>query len=353
MTTPHGSSGSGDGKVQPDDLVERLIRLADSDPEIPSGGAARVKEAVRPEWRAGVRARALRRRSLWAGGLAAAAILTLAVWLGRPGQREMTAPTVPPATVVVVVGDLEVTPPAGLPMRLSRSDSGRELVTGTWLATDSGGGTSLRLVGGQSLRLDSSTRACLVSDLGVELAQGGIYVASDGVGGGAVEVRTAHGVVRETGTQFEVRQSGPGLTVRVREGAVALQTGDRQLSVSDGMELAVAADGTYQVEPVAPSDPRWDWVQRIAPPFEIEGQTAAAFLVWVAKETGLRVVFSDRAARERADTTELHGTIKGLRPDQAAEVVLPGCGLSSRVSNGVLTVEGGGRGLGAPRGSKK
>ena len=34
-----------------DDMVERLLQLADDGPEIPAGGADSVKQAARPLWR--------------------------------------------------------------------------------------------------------------------------------------------------------------------------------------------------------------------------------------------------------------------------------------------------------------
>ena len=71
----------------------------------------------------------------------------------------------------------------------------------------------------------------------------------------------------------------------------------------------------------------------------MEGHTLESFLGWVTRETGLEATFVDAAVAESAPDVVLHGSIEGLRPDQALEAVLPTCGLQHRVSGGNLMIE--------------
>lgn len=354
MTTQeHGGpveAGGGFESPKPDDLVERLIRLADSGPELPEDGAERVRASVRPAWLAVVRARVRRRRLLWGGGgLAAAATVVVALWLGplHEHRHEETAARV--ATLSAVVGELEVLAAGSPPLRLGAAEVGRELVGGSSLVTVMHGRAALTLRGGVSLRLDNNTSIRLVSADIVDLDRGGIYVDSGASSAAGVEVRTNMGVMRDLGTQFEVRRGGQTLTIRVREGMVSLTRGQDQLEIRSGSQATVVADGAPTLQGVTAFGPEWAWAQAIAPPFAIEGRTATDFLAWVGRETGREVRFADPDVEDFAGRTTLHGSLAGLGPGDAVDLVLPGCGLEARNVDGALVVrqlrgEGGGLG---------
>jgi hypothetical protein len=70
----------------------------------------------------------------------------------------------------------------------------------------------------------------------------------------------------------------------------------------------------------------------------LEGETLSDFLVWVSHETGLQVRFGDPQAGKKLDSIVLHGSIEGVRPDQAPAVVLPTCGLTSHLEGNVLVI---------------
>lgn len=321
-----------------DDLVERLVRLADSGPEIPADGADRVKAAIRPAWQAEVRARS-RRHLLWAGaGLAAAASLVLALTMLLQEHRPGPQTPVLVASLVAVSGEIEVLPTDGSLERIGPADIGRHLLSGCWLRTGADSRAALELGGGQSLRLDTDSRVLLVSAREVDLDRGAVYVDSGGNGGPGLQVKTSMGVARDIGTQFEVRRAGDTLTVRVREGLVALTHDSQEVQVSPGTSVEVAGDGSLQSGATLSHGPEWAWAQQVAPPFEIEGRSVIAFLDWVSRETGLWVSFTSPEVEALAASTVLHGTIDGLAPADAPEVVLPGCGLEVSVSAGTLTV---------------
>lgn len=166
-----------------------------------------------------------------------------------------------------------------------------------------------------------------------------MYVDSRSGAGGAIEVRTPLGTARDVGTQFEVRHADDGLLVRVREGSVSVSRRAESFEVGEGTTVTVLPDGSTRRGTTRPDGPEWQWAAEAAPPLAIEGQSAATFLRWVTRETGLGLRFADDQVERFAETTVLHGTIEGLSPARAAGVVLPSCGLDHRVIDGTLVVE--------------
>jgi len=62
------------------------------------------------------------------------------------------------------------------------------------------------------------------------------------------------------------------------------------------------------------------------------------FLDWISAETGLWVRFTDSHAERLAASALLHGTLKGLTPAQAPQLVLPSCGLNVTKEPGTLVI---------------
>ncbi len=321
-------------------LVEDLIRMADAGPDLPEGGYDRIKEAVRPLWQAEVRLRSRqRRKGMIMGGLAAAAGIILVVAV-MSHLRQGAPPVVTPmASLEGVIGQLEISPADGIPLRVGSDQRGMDMSPGTLLQAGPGVRAALRLAGGQSLRLDSSTRLHLVSAGVLRLESGAVYIDSEGREGAGVEVVTAFGTARDIGTQFEVRHEGSRLLIRVREGVVAVENDAGNFELNSGAEASLAVDGSYSTRSISSFDPVWLWIQEVAPVVEIEGRSVTATLGWVSRETGLEVVFSDPELEAFADITILHGSAEGLTPAEVPALVLPGCGLEAVRQPGVLTIQ--------------
>jgi len=319
-------------------MVERLLNAAGPGPTIPEGGADRTKAAIRNSWESEVASRARQRRRLWAGGLAAAAaIIIAAVYL--PGLRRVTpGPTQRGIIVAQLDGPAEMVPPGSRARTLNTVDIGTEIPRGSLVRTRSGGRVALRLTEGRSLRLDVSTEVRLDSEASISLDSVAFYVVSSDEGGSGIEVRTAIGTARDIGTQFEVRLARDTMDVRVREGMVSLARGDEEYRITEGIALSVGADGGVSTASITPYDPAWAWTQEIAPLFEIEGRSVLAFLDWVSVETGFTIRFTDREVELLAATTILHGSVEGLSPAQAPEVILPSCRLAVTEESGTLLV---------------
>lgn len=312
--------------------MRRLLESAGPRADIPPDDLAQIKRAFRAEWQEHVRQRQARRFPAWNERrvLALAATLLLAAlgigwWLWSSGSAPATVP----------VARVESAVPG------SRLQVGEEIPPGTAIET-AAGPAALRLAGATSLRLDAGTRARLVSASLIDLERGAVYLDSGGEGSGAVAVQTPLGIVREIGTQFEVRllAETAALRVRVREGEVRVERGDASYPAVAGVELTLRADGRVTRQEVAGHGSPWNWVLQAAPPLEIEGKTLQEVLDQVARETGWTIRYADESLAASAGSIAVHGTIGHLRPDQALDVVLPGAGLRYEMVEGVVVISG-------------
>jgi len=281
-----------------------------------------------------------RRAAIWgSAGLTAAAGLIIAI-LATTGRPPVPPPEPDTAgRIAALRGSLELVPPAGTPATSATPSVGLAVAVGTRLRTGPETFIALELADGASLRLDRDTSASLDSPRAVLLDAGAAYVDSRSGTGGAIEVRTPLGTASDVGTQFEVRHEEDGLLVRVREGSVSVSRRDESFEVSEGTTMTVLPDGSTSRGTTRRDGPEWQWAAEAAPALEIEGQSAVVFLRWVSRETGLGLTFASDAVERFAAATTLHGTIEGLSPAHAAEVVLPSCGLGHRVVDGTLVVE--------------
>ncbi|HEV8241930.1 MAG TPA: FecR domain-containing protein [Thermoanaerobaculia bacterium] len=317
------------------DPVARLVRFAGARPPVPEERAARVEMRVREAWQAGVVARRRFRWMSWGAGLAAAAGLAVAFGLlWRHASQPPPSPVLV-ATVERVSGSVTTAGAAGDRMPLL---PGAQVFAGTPIETGADGRLALRLAAAAgatspSLRVDVGSSARFLAASELRLDAGALYV--DSQGGAPVHVHTPWAEVTERGTQFEVRVGAGGVRVRVREGAVELAgrqhaDGTGAWRATAGAELLLAADGRLSRATVPVHGAAWDWVQEIAPSFQLEGSTLGEFLGWVGRETGWRVAWADPARAAAGAGTTLHGSIEGLPPEQALAAVLPTCGLADR-----------------------
>ena len=322
----------------PDDPLARLLRLVGTRDPVPGDTLERVRLAAHTEWRRFVSRRArhaLYLRSLAAVGVAAALVTALLWWL-RPAPG--------PAPVVAVLQRTEG--PVWLRQRSAPEDvaaastSGGAITAGTWIETGETGRAALRLYGGASLRFDVSTRARLDSAGTLVLSRGAVYVDT-GVrhSRSLLEVKTAFGVVRDIGTQFELRQSERALRLRVREGRVDLDWAGAVHAAGAGEELRLADGRPFERGAFPVQGQAWSWTQAIAPAFAIEGRPLRAFLEWYARETRYLVDTSKVPPTVLGEAMLIHGTVEGLTPDEALRAVLPTCGLSPRLVGQTLIVE--------------
>lgn len=340
MKDPTGGEKPMEPELEAEDFeMRRLIRGAGARPAPPAERLDRIRSAARDEWR-----RATARPASPAHALgrllpvAVAAVLLIVVALVLRSSRD-GAPVPPPASPKVAT--VELVRGGGTALAV-----GTELAAGAELETGSGAAEAriaLRLAGGGSLRLDAGSRARLVSGREIELQRGALYFDSDGAAAGAppVEVVTPLGRVREIGTRFEVRLdsgAGSGLDVSVRDGRVVLAEDSTEHEIARGEALRLAADGTTERRSIDPRGRAWDWTLDLAAAPAIEGRSLAEFLAWLERETGWEIRFEDAGLAESAAGIGLHGSVAGLAPLEAAEVVLAGAGLELRLEERTLRI---------------
>lgn len=334
-----------------EDVVGRLLHLAGPRPAAAENVFQQVREVAHAAWRAKVHAHAARRRARRRayGQLAIAATLVLALgasfllWQksgGGVGRQE------PVAMVAALHGEAWLLPAgqeaAGEPLRL-----GGAISAGAKLATGPEGRLALHLASGGTARLDRGSRLVLttattVTTTVLALERGAVYLDS-GDGPGKLEVRTPLGVARDVGTQFEMRLLDDGLHLQVREGAVELEHRGTTHAAPAGTALTLSADGSLERHAAASHGEGWDWILDVSPGFELEGRTVAELLGWVVRETGWQLTWADDGARQKAALSVAHGSIAGLAPGEALDVVLPGSGLTHRIEDGRLVVASAGR----------
>jgi len=327
---------SDDAKLDPTerDAVARLVRLAGKRPGASPAATARARAAARAAWSRTVRRDTRRRAWLLAAGLAAAACLALLL-IGRPGPDERRAvPAAAPAIATV-----EIASGTGRCGSVALA-AGQPLTAAAEVLTGDDGRAAIRLDTGQVLALDHATAVRIEARGVLTLARGAIYVSRHGTGP-ALSVRTPLGTIRELGTRFEARLSGPALRLRLREGRVALDAANAEHQVSAGEELVVGEDGSTRRAPVEPWSDEWNWTATVTPLLELDGRRVLEFLEWIARERGLELVLEDAAARRIAAQTVLSGGGSRLTLEHALEAVLPACGLTHRVERERLVVRAG------------
>jgi ferric-dicitrate binding protein FerR (iron transport regulator) len=317
-------------------MTARLLRLAGMRAGVPLDREDRVRRAVLDECRTVARARVVgRRTAIVAVVLSVAAAALVAVRFGVP--RVGTPPVSP------IVGTVERVEGSGghlsaqsgsIPRtRIGLADTvrvGDQIETG---ATDRVG---LRLSERVSLRLDQGSRARLLSASKIELSAGAVYVDS-GTESPDLEVHTSFGIVKDIGTQFELRLGASSLRVRVRSGVVEVRRGNQVSSARPGTELTLGAGGASS-SAVVPYGPEWAWAARLGPPFEIEGRPLGAFLEHLCREQGWTLAYTDAKLEREASGIILHGSTEGQQPSDALAIVLATTGLTHRFKDGELLV---------------
>jgi ferric-dicitrate binding protein FerR (iron transport regulator) len=326
--------------VTDDELTAHLLQTAGMRPGVPVDRERRVKAAFLREVRAASRGRAVRRRVGAAAVLVLMAAAAVATRLGRP--REAVPP---PSAVVATVDRVEGSVGGSLEGKSVWRDHsgarvalapGDSLRTGDRIGSGASGRIGLRLASGVSLRFDRDSHARLESPDRLVLAAGAVYVDS-GPASVPLAVVTSFGVVKDIGTQFEVRVEPVAVRVRVRSGAVEVHRGRDVAAARPGVELTVTAEAVTTRQVLSYGE-EWAWADRLGPAVDSDGRTLAEFLAHVCREQGWTLVYADRGLALDAQGIVLRGSTKDLQPVDAVAVVVATAGLSCRLTDGTLEV---------------
>jgi ferric-dicitrate binding protein FerR (iron transport regulator) len=119
-----------------------------------------------------------------------------------------------------------------------------------------------------------------------------------------------------------VRKQGDAMVISIREGRVRVTSPTTSNTAEAGQVLRLTNNGELTRSSLAASDPHWQWAMQAAPYFDIDNQSLATFLQWIARETGRHVVYSTPQAEAAAEAVKLRGSIAGLDADVALTTVL-------------------------------
>jgi FecR protein len=322
----------------PDDegLIERVLEAGLRRQPLDARAYARIRAAVTTEWRATIRPRPRWKTRRWVGIAAGLAATALMVAIGF----RFLAATAVLGVATRVEGDGLVSRSTLLPER--RIGVGEVLHVGDMLMAR--GSVLVELKGGGTLRIANGTRFEAISADGVALHEGEIYVDLPPAlpRASIFNVRTALGLVEHVGTQFDVATVNQDVRIRVREGSVRLRRGAETKTATSGTELIVAKAGPTTQRTISTHGPQWSWIEALEPDYDIEDRKLLDFLLWTARETGRRLSFGDDRARDVAERTHLHGSIHGMPPATALEMVLTTTSLQYKFEEDLIRVSSGG-----------
>ena len=313
--------------------VERLVRVAGRRATPDPAARERARSAARDAWRETLTARERRRRFIWMAPALAAATVILGIFLARTDRQPVAREEV----ASLIRGEIEVGTDADGATRAAAA--GDVLHGGETIATAPGATSALRLAGGGELRMNAGTTLRLVSIRRIALDHGQIYVDTGAPSEKTLVIETPLGLVRDIGTRFDVQLLGDRLRIRIRDGAISLDGGIGETRAGAGQQLLASGGGSISVAPAQTYGADWDWISRAAPPFAIEGSTLESFLGWIERESGRSLMFENPDVRRRAASARLHGSIDGLTPEEALEVVLPAAGLSHRIARDRIVIQ--------------
>ena len=319
----------------PDSLAS-LIQACGRREAPPDWAYERAYTAMTDAWRAKVRARRVRVIATLAASIAVLGLsagLTLNLFWSRP------QPVASVGNVERVIGSVQVRA-AGAGEWTLLKETAATLPEGTELRTLAGSAAALQ-IRDVSVRIADRTELVLDSQARLSLQQGTVYIDTGGnVAHSGMLIIAGSTSVTDVGTQFEVRYRGSDYRVRVREGAVLLQRGAMRRRGTAGDQITIDEDDVFRSAAIAANDPDWRWIHDLSTAPDIDDQPLTVLLVWVARESGVKVRYASPAIERKATATILHGSIQRLKPFEALEVMLATTDLRHEVlSDGTILIK--------------
>lgn len=173
--------------------------------------------------------------------------------------------------------------------------------------------------------------AVVIANDHIHLMEGKIYIDAESLAFGeqagdrVVEVRTAHATITDIGTQFMVAVHADKTNASVREGSIIVKNSEGHLIGEATDEVARKIDVGVSGFRLYDSDlygEEWQWIAQIPAEFELDGKTLHEYLIWVASEIGVPVMYQDETSERIANTVTLRGDLKSLSPESSLDVVM-------------------------------
>jgi hypothetical protein len=332
------TQGGVEGQDALDAQFDRALTDALRTQPLGPDAVARIRLATEREWKlaTGKGGRAVRARArLWASLAAALGVVALIVlWHVSP----VTDSAIFGLIARSEVGDADVR------FEIVRHRSlkvGDALRTGDTITTH--GPVLISLSNGGTLRVAADTVMKVTGETEASLERGQIYVdlPPGTTAKSPFRLATRAGMIEHVGTEFEVLSNKQVVRLRVREGRVRLRSPTDEVIAEAGTELTATNAGGISRRSISPYGRDWLWVAALAPDYEIEGRPLLGFLEWASRELGRPLQFSDAHAREVAERTILHGSVRGRAPLDALASVLATTSLSYEIRGETIWIQSG------------
>lgn len=286
------------------DNIGEIIKLAGARETIPDERFERARQSVHSHWQQVVAQQpAYRLRRFRPLAIAASVLIvvsaTFVLW------NQIRLPSTPQlASVERVLGEVQI--------NNENIHDYSEITANTLIQTGETGRIAIRMSGGQSLRINTSSKLTVHSPNHISLETGAIYIDSSNAQEEPMRVSTPLGIAQDIGTQFQVSLSGMQLVVGVRQGLVEVtRAGQKTLSISKGFYAELNNTDDSELNPLQTNDPNWAWIETIAPQFDIQNANLAQYLQWYTQESGLELVWANADSELNALNTQLSGSIAG------------------------------------------
>ena len=334
------SNSSEQFSIRDDKLVEELLGHAAPRPAPPAEDEAVVRDAVHAEWQA-VTGRIRTRRRVTQFAIAATVILGLALSFNALRVGNGTAVQV--ATIDRSDGAIYL---LGEQSELQEMTGLDAIAAGQIVVTGDAAGIGLVWGNGGSLRIDENSRVEFTSPDSIYLRYGRIYFDSQAkrvaaaISGSGFQVNTDHGSVSHLGTQYMAFTDTGRLQVSVREGEVKVDGNyAATATAAEGQQLTLHGAARPTIVNFHGYGEAWDWVEATAPVAEVDGKTVHEFLLWVGRETGLKITYESPAAEQKARVGILRGNIDDLNPRDELRLRMAGEDLDYHIDEGNIYVD--------------
>jgi len=328
----------------PQDGMDKVLRRGLQTEPLSARALERIRSAAEAEWRASTDVAGVvpGRPRLWMRYASAAAV---AMFVLAGGWFFVARPFAHPPGAVL--GRLERADYPGVVERRAWAQD-RAIAGGALLRSGQDilarGGARIALPIAGSLRMAPGTDIEVLSDQLLKVVDGSLYVDIPPAFSATVRfaVQTPAGTFTHLGTQFQIAVQGDQTRVTVREGQVRWHSAAGDVVSAAGSQLLIDRQGVAKSEPVAVTGAGWNWAEALAAAFEIENQSLADFLRYIARETGRKVVYSSPDVERRAASTVLHGSIQEFTAVEALSAVMATTSLRFTLVDDSIRIESGG-----------
>jgi hypothetical protein len=213
------------------------------------------------------------------------------------------------------------------------------LNSGDYIRTTSNNRILVELNNGNTFRLDENSFIKIISEDKIELIRGQIYVESnENNTDNNLIIDTSMGSVRHIGTQYNIELKPESINISVRKGIVLVHKSDLTKEIKKGYVVSINNNGNYQQSPINSYDSKWQWTQNITKYYNIQDKTIYQYLNWVSNETGYSIIWDSNKSEKQSKKITLSGSIKGMKPIESLEVILPTTDFKYNISHSAIHI---------------